>query len=54
ALSRALNGHHSMNQVLAGVCLGVVFAAAWWYLRSLLILPIDKAIELLTTTPHHV
>ncbi|KAI9502535.1 PAP2 superfamily-domain-containing protein [Coemansia spiralis] len=31
ALSRALNGYHSISQVFAGICLGVTFATVWWH-----------------------
>ncbi|PIA13894.1 hypothetical protein COEREDRAFT_32893, partial [Coemansia reversa NRRL 1564] len=30
AISRVLNGHHTLAQVIAGSCLGASFASVWW------------------------
>ncbi|KAJ2302839.1 hypothetical protein IWW55_003229, partial [Coemansia sp. RSA 2706] len=35
ALSRTLNGHHTLLQVAAGCGLGVSFASVWWHHRDL-------------------
>ncbi|KAJ1999701.1 hypothetical protein GGI02_001419 [Coemansia sp. RSA 2322] len=44
ALSRVTNGHHTLAQVAAGSCLGVVCASVWWALRDAFLPFIDQHI----------
>ncbi|KAJ2032986.1 hypothetical protein GGI08_009202, partial [Coemansia sp. S2] len=45
ALSRVVNGHHTLAQVVAGCFLGVSFASLWWLWRGPMLPIYDRCLQ---------